>query len=149
MLNPCSWPKRAAVSLLFLFGVSSVTACSLIGLQHEVKFHANDSSLGKSEAVALARWFVHQRDIRPNDEVDIVSMYPAGNKMLEQISQGRMQNIAKIITALNTDEIKVVLNSGEGQQDATGPLGYVYDEVLVVMAPSCSRTGTCCGITVT
>lgn len=148
MLNLCSWLIRATVSLLFLFGLSSVSACSLIGLQHEVKFHVNDSSLGKSEAVALARWFVHQRDIRPNDEVDIVSIYPAGNRMLEGISTARIENIAKVIAALNTDGIKVVLNSGEGQQDATGPLGYVYNEVLVVMAPSCSRTGTCCGINV-
>ena len=148
MFNLCNWPKITAFSLLLIFGVSSVSACSLIGLQHEVKFDANDSSLGKSEAVALARWFVHQRDIRPNDEVDIVSMYPAGNKILEEISKGRMQNIAKIIAALNTDGITVVLSSGEGQQDATGPVGYVYNEVLVIMAPSCSRTGTCCGINV-
>lgn len=148
MFNLCNWPKITVFSLLLIFGVSSVSACSLIGLQHEVKFDANDSSLGKSEAVALARWFVHQRDIRPNDEVDIVSMYPAGNKILEEISKGRMQNIAKIIAALNTDGITVVLSSGEGQQDATGPVGYVYNEVLVIMAPSCSRTGTCCGINV-
>lgn len=148
MVGLFNWPKRTAFSLLFMFGVSSVSACSLIGLQYEVKFHTNDSSLGKSEAVALARWFAHQRDIRPNDEVDIVSMYPAGNKMSEEISQVRMQNIAKIIAALNTDGIKVLLNSGEGQQDATGPLGYVYNEVLVVIAPSCSRNGSCCGINV-
>lgn len=148
MSNLCNWPKITALSLLFSFGVSSVSACSLIGLQHEVKFHANDSSLGKSEAVALARWFAHQRDIRPNDEVDIVSMHPTGNKMLEKISKDRMQNISRIIAALNLEGISVVLNSVEGKQNVTGPQGYVYNEVLVVMAPSCSRTGNCCGITV-
>lgn len=148
MSNLCNWPKKTAFSLLFSFGVSCVSACSLIGLQHEVKFHANDSSLGKSEAVALARWFAHQRDIMPNDEVDIVSIHPTGNKMLEKISKDRMQNISRIIAALNLEGISVVLNSVQGKQDVTGPQGYVYNEVLVVMAPSCSRTGNCCGIRV-
>ena len=134
---------------ILIAGVNSpVIACSLTGLQHKVKFHTDEYSLGIREAVTLARWFIQQRDARPHDEVDIVSMYPAGNERLAEISKVRTHNISRIIDAMNADRIPVVISSGEGQQPVLGPVGYVYNEVLVVMAPSCTRTGNCCGISV-
>jgi len=141
--------KKAALALLFVFGMpSSSFSCSLIGLQHEVKFHFNESTLGKDEAVALAKWFMRQSDVRPYEEIDIVSMYPKGSKKLAEISKIRIQNISKIIDSMNTEGIFVVSTSVEGQQEGVGPVGYVYNEVLVVMSPSCTRTGTCCGISI-
>lgn len=141
--------KNAAFSLLFIFGVSgSAYACSLAGLQHEVKFNANESALGKAEALALAQWFSDKRDVRPYDEIDIVSMYPKGREKLAEISKMRMLNISRLIDSMNANKISVAFTIGEGQQNELGPVGYVYHEVLVVMSPSCAKAGTCCSIRV-
>ena len=142
--------KKAASVLLFVFGIpTSSFSCSLIGLQHEVKFHFDESTLGKDEEVALAKWFMRQRAVRPYEEIDIFSMYPKGSKKLAEISKIRIQNISKIIDSMNTEGIFVGSTLGEGQQEESGPVGYVYNEVLVVMSHSCTRTGTCCTINIT
>ena len=140
---------NAAFALLVIFGFSnSANACSLTGLQHEVKFNGDEPTLGKEEAVALVQWFTHQRDVRPYDEIDIVSMYPEGSRKLAEISKKRIQNISRLIDSINADRISVAFTISEGQQDELGPVGYVYREVLVVMSPSCARAGVCCNIRV-
>lgn len=149
MFNLTYLRRNAAFALLFIFGVSSSAyACSLTGLQHEVKFDGDQPTLGKEEAVALVQWFAHQRDLRRYDGIDIVSMYPKGNRKLAEVSRKRMQNISSLIDSMNADRISVAFTISEGRQDALGPVGYVYHEVLVVMSPSCTRAGTCCNIRV-
>ncbi len=141
--------RSSVFVLLFIFGISSYAyACSLTGLQHEVKFDSDEPTLGKKEAVALAQWFADQRDVRSYDEIDIVSMYPAASKKLAEISRKRMQNISRLIDSMNANRISVALTISEGQQEELGPVGYVYHEVLVVMSPSCARAGACCNIRV-
>lgn len=132
-----------AVCAFLIFPAMS-SACSLVGLQHEVKFEKNEASLGISSAKQLVEWFTDQRDTSPKSAVSIDATYPEGDQKQRAVSQERMQNVAALIQTLNTTNIPVDFTSGSIPTASANAVGDVFNEIRVIVEPACTKSGSCC-----
>ncbi|GAB2816019.1 hypothetical protein GCM10027276_16210 [Comamonas piscis] len=132
-----------AICAFFIFPAMG-SACSLVGLQHEVTFDKNEASLGISSAKQLVEWFTDHRDTSPKSAVSIDATYPEGDQKQKTVSLERVKNIAALIQTLNTNNIPVDFTSGSISITSANAIGDVFNEIRVIVEPACTKSGSCC-----
>lgn len=135
---------RRFLAALMLVAPIGAVACSLVGLQMDVRFGRGSSTLDLEEAREFAEWFTEQRDIRPLMKIHIAGMFVANDKQFKALAEARVANIKRLVDSLNPEKISVKPFVGAGSENFPGPRDNLYDQVKVVVEPACTKTGTCC-----
>lgn len=136
--------KLCVLFIAALLSPLSVFACSIVGLQHEVVFSAGNAEMGASESRKLAEWFIQKRDAMPLSEVSIFGIYPGGDKHAESMVAVRAKSVARLLQTMNSGKLPVDIRAGAGNEEVLGRTDERYDHLVVVVAPACTKTGTCC-----
>ena len=136
--------KRCVVSIVAVLSLSGVFACSINDLQYEVVFSAGNVAMGMSESRKLAEWFVKKRDAMPLSDVSIYGMYPAGDKRSEAMTTIRAKSVEQLLKTMNSGGLPIDIRAGAGNEEVLGRADERYDHLVVVVAPACVKTGTCC-----
>ncbi|QNP49040.1 hypothetical protein [Diaphorobacter aerolatus] len=126
-----------AVSLCLSIPVS---ACSLGRLQHDVDFEPLSTALGVDEAKALAEWFIDWRDGLGVEYAIVVAKSVRGEPRSLDLATLRMRGIARILDALNTDNVKITYADSFMSSGIRHGLG----TVTIAVQPGCAKTDTCC-----
>ena len=136
--------KKFALLVVAVFAPLSVFPCSISGLQHEVVFSARNAAMGVSESRKLAEWFVQKRDEMLLSDVSIYGIYPAGDKRAEAMTSIRAKSVEQLLKTMNSGGLPIDMRAGVSNEEVLGRADERYDHLVVVVAPACAKTGTCC-----
>lgn len=135
---------RGWVAFLLAYGVAiGADACSFAGLEHEVKFSPESSTLAASEVRTLVDWYLQKRD-GPQGilEVAVYGLSQTGNPASARLSRDRARVVTELVRSLSKD-LSVPLST---YVDAIKtPRQEAFETVVVSTQPTCLKTQSCCG----
>ena len=123
---------------------SFTNACSLTGLQLDIKFEKNISSIAANEEKILSAWLVGKTNSMEYSNIYIDTTYHSNDLKSKIIAQQRMENIRKIIGLMNHKNIPTESTSGPDNYNSSDHLDYSHDTVQIILEPACTKSGTCC-----
>lgn len=134
---------RLVLLLLVLGMCSSATACSIVGLEHEVKFEPSSATPSSDELRKLVDWYIDKRD-GPQGvlETTVYSRSRKGSAASAALTGQRTSLVMGLIKSLN--ETKPVPLTANTRAIVT-PRSETYDTVVVGTQPVCAKTQSCCG----
>jgi hypothetical protein len=98
---------------LLMFISFSASACSIAGLQYEVKYSDGGTSLSSMEARKLAEWSIDLRDgIGISDAYAFTSSI-AGDSRTHAISVARRESIQRLLETLNKNGSEIKYGNSE------------------------------------
>lgn len=124
---------------------SSAFACSLAGLQYEVKFSENSTSLSAQEARKLAEWFIDWRDGIGISHGYVFSNSVPDDRHTQELAASRLKNIQRLLEALNKERKKIRYGDADLKGVSAEAWPYFLSVVTVGVQPLCAETNSCCG----
>lgn len=135
---------RIFLGIIFCFS-SSAFACSFAGLQYEVKFSENSSSLGAIEARKLAEWFIDWRDGIGISYGYVFSNSIPDDRHTQALAASRLENIQRLLEPLNKERKKIRYGNADFERVSKEMWPYFLSVATVGIQPLCAETNTCCG----
>ena len=123
---------------------SFANACSLTGLQLDIQFEKNTSSIAANEEKILSAWFIGKTSSMEYSNIYIDTTYQRNDLKSKIIAKQRMENIRKIIGLMNHKNIPTESTSGPDNYNSSDHLDYSHDTVKIILEPACTKSGTCC-----
>ena len=118
---------------------SFTNACSLTGLQLDINFEKNTSSIAANEEKILSAWLVGKTNSMEYSNIYIDTTYHSNDLKSKIIAQQRMENIRKIIGLMNHKNIPTESTSGPDNYNSSDHLDYSYDTVKIILEPACTK----------
>lgn len=139
--------RRFALTILVLLGTPLwASACSFVGLEHEVAFKPGQVTLEASEIGRLANWYVDKKILHGVGEVGIFVSAIKSDARSSSLGRERLASIADVVASLDgPNGASVSRHVTEiDAQSAKAPL--VADTAEVIVQPACLKTHTCCPV---
>lgn len=130
---------------LLMFISFSASACSLAGLQYDVKYGDDSTSMSATEARKLAEWFIDVRDGIGISYAYAFTSSIAGDSRTHAISLARRESIQRLLEALNKNGSEIKYGDSELKNTPKVMWPYWLSVVNVGIQPLCAETNSCCG----
>lgn len=131
--------------ILALFANSSANACKPGGLEKFIEFEKEDATIGVSRAKIIALWFIDWRDIDGISSVLVHADYNEDNNASQNISNERLNNVAKLLAPLVAQKVKIKYVNSPKKSDEKVVDDYYFNTVGISIQPKCIETQSCCG----
>jgi hypothetical protein len=123
----------------------SASACSIGGLQYEVKYSDGSTSLSAQEARKLAEWFIDLRDGIGINYAYVFTSSITGDSQTHAISVSRRENIQRLLKVLNKKDSEIKFGDSKLKNTSKDMWPYWLSVVNVEIQPLCAKTRSCCG----
>lgn len=134
------------ISLYLLMSVSfSASACSIGGLQYDVKYSDGSTSLSAQEARKLAERFIDLRDGIGISYAYAFTSSISGDRRTHAISVARRESIQRLLDTLNKNGSEIKYGDSELKNTSKDMWPYWLSVVNLGMQPLRAETRSCCG----
>lgn len=123
----------------------SASACSIAGLQYEVKYGDDSTSLDAKKARKLAEWFIDLRDGIGISYAYVFTSSISGDSRTHAISVARRESIQRLLDTLNKNGSEIKYGDSELKNTSKDMWSYWLSVVSLRIQPLCTETNSCCG----